>query len=329
MLAQRVVGLAEADQVDRDQLGALVDQLVEAVLAVGARLAPVDRPGVVVDRRRRRASRACRWTPSSAAGGRRGSASGTGRRASRRPSGRRRNRGTRPPAGPSARAGSARTARCGSARPSRGSRRAARRSCRRRSRASSRGRWPSPSSSGRRPSPRTRTCCRCRCRTPTRPAALVETATKCLATAASSPSARAPTAAPRRVGHRLERRERLRGDDEERLLGVEVAGRLDEVGRVDVRHEPEGHVALAVVAKRLVGHHGAEIGAADADVDDVCGSACRCGPSTRPSARAARTPPSGRAPGAPAGTRPRRRRSATPSAAGAAPCAAPSGPPRR
>ena len=37
-------------QVDRDQLGALVDQLVEAVLPVGAGLAPVHRAGVVVDR---------------------------------------------------------------------------------------------------------------------------------------------------------------------------------------------------------------------------------------------------------------------------------------
>ena len=41
--------LANADQVDRDQLRPLVDQLVEAVLAVGARLAPVDRAGLVVD----------------------------------------------------------------------------------------------------------------------------------------------------------------------------------------------------------------------------------------------------------------------------------------
>ena len=35
VVAERVQGLGEADQVDRDQLRALVDQLVEAVLAVG------------------------------------------------------------------------------------------------------------------------------------------------------------------------------------------------------------------------------------------------------------------------------------------------------
>src|SRR4026207_427232 len=91
--------------------------------------------------------------------------------------------------------------------------------------------------------------------------AFVDTATKCFATAASSP--RAAGARPRdavlgggrragerrarpvtrrvRVGHRLERRERLRRDDEQRLVGGEIAGRLDEGGRVDVRDETEGH----------------------------------------------------------------------------------------
>ena len=74
---------------------ALVDQLVERVLAVGAGLAPVDRAGLVVDAARRRASRACRCSPSSAAAGRRGSASGTARTAARRRSARRRSRCTR------------------------------------------------------------------------------------------------------------------------------------------------------------------------------------------------------------------------------------------
>ena len=49
VVAERVERLGEADQVDRDQLRALVDQLVEAVLAVGPRLAPVHRAGLVVD----------------------------------------------------------------------------------------------------------------------------------------------------------------------------------------------------------------------------------------------------------------------------------------
>ena len=49
VVTQRVEGLAEPDEIDRDQLGALVDELVEAVLAVGARLTPVHRAGLVVD----------------------------------------------------------------------------------------------------------------------------------------------------------------------------------------------------------------------------------------------------------------------------------------
>ena len=90
---------------------ALVDQLVERVLAVGAGLAPVDRAGLVVDRARRPASRACRCSPSSAAAGRPGSASGTARRAAPPRSARRRSCCTRRRAGPSAPAGCARTAR--------------------------------------------------------------------------------------------------------------------------------------------------------------------------------------------------------------------------
>ena len=153
----------------------------------------------------------------------------------------------------------------------RGSRRASRGSCPGRWRASSRGRSPSPSSSGRRPSPRTRTCWRCRCRTSATFAALVETATKCLATAFASPPRPASDQSRARVGvgHRLQRGEGLRRDDEQRLRRVEVARRLGEVGAVDVGDEAEGHGAVAVVLERLVGHHRAEVRAADADVDDV------------------------------------------------------------
>src|SRR5438552_2832896 len=78
-----------------------------------------------------------------------------------------------------------------------------------------------------------------------------------------------PLARAARVRHRLERREGLRGHDEQRLRRVEVARRLDEVRAVDVRDEAEGHVPGGVVAKRLVGHARSEVGPADADVDDV------------------------------------------------------------
>jgi hypothetical protein len=43
MSAERVEGLGKGDEVAGDEAGALVDELVEAVLAVGAGLAPVDR----------------------------------------------------------------------------------------------------------------------------------------------------------------------------------------------------------------------------------------------------------------------------------------------
>ena len=78
-----------------------------------------------------------------------------------------------------------------------------------------------------------------------------------------------PVARGVRVGHGLERGEGLGGDEEERLVGVEVAHGFGEVGAVDVGDEAEGEVALAVVLQRLVGHDRAEVGAADADVDDV------------------------------------------------------------
>ena len=45
VLADRVVRLDRREEVARDELRALVDQLVERVLAVGARLAPDDRAG--------------------------------------------------------------------------------------------------------------------------------------------------------------------------------------------------------------------------------------------------------------------------------------------
>ena len=164
----RVERAGEGDEVARHERRPLVDQLVEGVLAVGARLAPVDRAGGVVDAARRRASPTCRCSPSSAAGGRRGSASGTGRRAGRR--------GTAVPkksayqiprsaisTGGFAANGAVRKCSSIAWKPAR-----SRRKPSGPTRSSARGRWPSPSSSGRRPSPRSRTCCRCRSRTPPR-----------------------------------------------------------------------------------------------------------------------------------------------------------------
>ena len=133
--AHRVVRLDRRDEVGRDDARALVDQLVERVLAVRARLAPDDRPGRVVgDPAGPRGRRPCRSTPCRPAGSTRRSGACTGRTAGSRGSRRRRSSSTRRRACRGSPAGSPRAARCGSARPSRGRRRAAPRSGRRRSR---------------------------------------------------------------------------------------------------------------------------------------------------------------------------------------------------
>ena len=50
MPAKRIERLGEGDEVARDEPGSLMNQLIERVLPVGSRLAPVDRTGVVVTR---------------------------------------------------------------------------------------------------------------------------------------------------------------------------------------------------------------------------------------------------------------------------------------
>ncbi len=107
---------------------------------------------------------------------------------------------------------------------------------------------------------------------------------RCLVAAESR---QGPLARRLSVGHRLKRREGLGRDHEQRLGRIEIAGRLNEVGRVDVRDEPECHVASRVVAQRLVCHLRTEVGAADADVDHVSDRLTRVpAPETRPHALA-------------------------------------------
>jgi hypothetical protein len=70
------------------------------------------------------------------------------------------------------------------------------------------------------------------------------------------------------VGQRLQGGEGLGGDDEQRAGRRKVAGRLGEVGGVDVGHEPEVQGPVRIVAQGRVGHRRPEVGAADPDVDD-------------------------------------------------------------
>ena len=77
-----------------------------------------------------------------------------------------------------------------------------------------------------------------------------------------------PPACGLRVLDRLERRHRLRDDDEQGLLRIEVARRPREVGGIDVRDEPDGQLGHRERPQRLVGHRRAEVAAADPDVHD-------------------------------------------------------------
>ena len=78
-----------------------------------------------------------------------------------------------------------------------------------------------------------------------------------------------PAAGRGGIGHGLQRGKCFRGNDEERLGGVEVVGGFGEVGAVHIGDEAEGERAVGVVAQGLVSHHGTEVRAADADIDDV------------------------------------------------------------
>ena len=79
----------------------------------------------------------------------------------------------------------------------------------------------------------------------------------------------APCTRGARVGHGLLRGERLAGDDEERLRGIEVRGLPGEVAWIDVGDEAEHEARRGEVAQRVVGHGGAEVAASDPDVHDV------------------------------------------------------------
>ena len=129
-------------------------------------------------------------------------------------------------------------------------------------------RSPTTSSTGRRPNPRTRTCCRCRCRTP-------------LPHRRSS-TPRRSASRPRR--RRARQRNQLRAErafvsvssvvndfDEttnKRLGRFGSRSARREIGAVDVGHEAALELGAAVRAQRVVGHRGAEVAAADADVHD-------------------------------------------------------------
>jgi hypothetical protein len=95
----------------------------------------------------------------------------------------------------------------------------------------------------------------------------VDTATKCFARASSDACLR--NQARVRVHHGLGRRERLRGDDEQRRFRVHARQRGVHVVAVDVGDEVHGQARMRELAQRQADHLRAEVGTADADVDDV------------------------------------------------------------
>ena len=86
--------------------------------------------------------------------------------------------------------------------------------------------------------------------------------------AALTQAVQQPGAHDLRVRDGLERREGLGRDDHEGRLGVQVLRGLARVGGVDVGDKAALQALLHVGLQGLVRHDGAEVGAADANVDD-------------------------------------------------------------
>jgi hypothetical protein len=98
--AKFVERLRKSDEIARDEPRPLMNQLIEGVLAVGSRLAPIDGTGVAFNRLTFDRSHACHCSPWSVAGGRLGIVSDIVRRAGRQRSALQKNRCTRPPEAP-------------------------------------------------------------------------------------------------------------------------------------------------------------------------------------------------------------------------------------
>ncbi len=82
---------------------------------------------------------------------------------------------------------------------------------------------------------------------------------------------------------RLERRHRLRDDDEERLGRIEILRRHRKIVRVHVRDETHGELGRRIRLERCIRHRRAEIASADTDVHDGSNTpACRPQPLSRP-----------------------------------------------
>ena len=150
-------------------------------------------------------------------------------------------------------------------------------------RSSTTGPPPSRTSSDRPPSPRSRTCSPGRCRSSATSSWLVDTATKWRATSTSSPSA---SSSQSRAVAALVIVSRVVKVFDTTMNSVSAGSRSRVASQKSVPSMLDTNrnvqVAVAEVLQRLVGHGRTQVAAADADVDDGCGSAGRCGRSTLP-----------------------------------------------
>ena len=99
--------------------------------------------------------------------------------------------------------------------------------------------------------------------------ALVETATKCLATACSLPSARTHHSRAERALVSVSSVVKVLEETIKRFCRVEIAGGFYELVAVDIGDEAHGQIPIAVVLQGVIGHVRTEVGAADTDVDDI------------------------------------------------------------
>ena len=78
-----------------------------------------------------------------------------------------------------------------------------------------------------------------------------------------------PVACRMGVGHGFQGGKGFGRDDEEGFRRIQIPDRLREIGGIHIGNETEGQGAFAVVSEGFVGHYRPQIGAPDADVDDV------------------------------------------------------------
>src|SRR3984957_5112529 len=71
------------------------------------------------------------------------------------------------------------------------------------------------------------------------------------------------------VGHRFQRGQYLRRNDEKRFRRVEILNRFGEIGAIDVGDKAKYHGSVGVVLQGLVCHYRAQVRATDADVDHI------------------------------------------------------------